>query len=166
MKKSTFILRTVGSEIHIIHNGNPLKKCENYKKALKVLALYMCQKGIENFNLFVYERNRLEKIEDFDPELVLNSYNNSKKNSLNDRDFRLDDDDEDDLDDFGSDRDFRLDDDEDLDFRRNRRPINEKFSDRGFERPKRGPIWVYKPSDNQDEIDQIKRNLRNLVPKD
>lgn len=159
MKKANFTLRTSGNDIIILYNGKPLKKTSNYKKALRIIALYINQKNIENFELFVYERNKLERIKDFDPEVVINHSAGKINNRGDDDDFELDDDNDDILKRMRGLSDN--DDDDDFDFKGNERS---PFSHDDF-RPMpnhRRPTWTYTPTNNESDIQAIKDNLKNI----
>lgn len=65
MKKNYFILKSVERYIFTFYNGFLLSINENYKKSLNIVKHFYLENNIENFNVFVYENNKLEKIEDF-----------------------------------------------------------------------------------------------------
>lgn len=181
MKKSNFTLKNIGSEIVILFNGKPLKRISNYKKALKFIALYATHKNINNFDLFVWEKNKLEKIKDFDPEIMINhsegKINTRRNGQVGFSEFMDDDDDiremrnllgrgdEDNYEnlmrrhrrgeDFDGDDDFNFDrNDFDRDDRNN-------FDRRDFRGPSR-PQWTYQPSDTSSDLEKIKKNMKSI----
>jgi hypothetical protein len=162
MKKANFTLRTSGNEIIILYNGKTLKKTSNFKKALRIIALYINQKNIENFELFVYERNKLERIKDFDPEVIINhSAGKINRRGDDDDDFELDDESDDILkrmeDRFGN-RNDDDDGDDEFDFKRNNIDTSNSFP----HVPHRRPTWTYTSTNNESEIQSIKDNIKNI----
>lgn len=183
MKKSNFTLKNLGSEVAILFNGKPLKKISNYKKALKFIALYITHKNIDNFDLFVWEKNKMEKIKNFDPEVMINhsegKINARKNGQIGFSEFLEEDNDLRDMngnmngkDDYENlMRKYRRNQDEDDDFefdndefdRRDFNDFDRRNMNDNFERPRN--VWVYRSTDTTQDLENIKKNMKSIFSK-
>lgn len=162
MKKTNFTLKLLGSDVVIYHNGSKVKKVGDFKKALRAVALIIHHKNIENFELHVWERGKMEKINDFDPEIILN-YGAGKINKRFDDEIDLEEDDE---------RDIRRrlfsdedEDDDDIDISRKRFLLDRDDRDPRLQNRIQVPTWRHTPSSDSETLEEIKHSISRMFPK-